>query len=337
MDPAFLAQVRARWAAVEAVVPQEMLEPCLGDILRPVGMCTQETVAGQALAAAGQSGDQPGGGGVVVLDGLRPIGWATRGMLEAAAPGASLASLREQFYPVACLSSALTLNEAVNALCTRDDDRLADPVVVMNADRVAGVVRVRDLLRIAATDGRLSASGRARLTGLPTRMRADQHMAEIIRAGADPARHADVVFVDVRAFADFNTRRGSAAGDQLIREVAELLSAVVVSQVHDAFVAHLGEDRFLITARSGQLESRLPALTAAFDDQVAADHGEDARPTLRVLHLPGAFAVAKHPRDIFRLEQRLREQARACETEAARPSSYILRMDDPGPALRIAA
>lgn len=337
MDASFLAQVRARWAAVEAVVPQEMLEPCLGDILRPVGVCGLESPAGQALVAAGQSGDQPGGGGVLVLEGLKPVAWASRASLEAVPPGASVASIRGELYPVACLSGALTLNEAVNALCTRDGDRLADPVVVMSGERVAGVVRVRDLLRVAATNGRLSASGRTRLTGLPTRVRADQHMAEIIRSEDRNDRHIDAAFVDIRAFAEFNARRGNMIGDQLIREVAELLSAVVVSQVHDAFVAHLGDDRFLLTAQAGQLTPHLDKLAAAFDDQCVEDDADNSPPRLRVLHLPGAFAVARHPRDVFRLEQRLRETAHAREATEPQATSYVLTLSDPAPHLRMAA
>jgi len=236
--------------------------------------------------------------------------------------------VRTRFAPVTMLSATLTVNEAVSAICTRDDERLPDPIVVINGDQVVGIVRLRDLIRIAATEGQLAASGRTRLTGLPTRTRADQHMAEVIRMIAacpdDAAAHHDVAFVDLRSFAEYNSRRGAAHGDHMLRELADLISAVVLSTVHDAFVAHLGDDRFVITARAGVLGARLAALAAAFDQQRAEVAEEGNQPTLRGLFLPGALAVSKHPRDIYRAEQGLREKARERDSRLKIAGSYVL-------------
>jgi EAL domain-containing protein (putative c-di-GMP-specific phosphodiesterase class I)/GGDEF domain-containing protein len=339
MDAAFVADLRKRWAAVEASVPQEMLEPTLGAICRTVGLCPAEATVGAAVEIAARFPELPG---VLVMAGTAIAGWLPRTSLESRPAEQPLRECRELLTPVAPLPAALTVNEAVTALCTRDEDRLQDPVVVSTGETIHGVIRLRDLLRVAATDGRLVASGRARMTGLPTRVRADQHITGLLHQIAsgkhnDPTVHTDAALIDIRSFAEFNNRRGGAKGDALIRELAELISAIIVSSVHDAFVAHLGDDRFLLTGADGTLLPHLHRLATAFDEQHREDGDHGAVPALRIFHLPGVLLTAKHPRDIYRTEQRLREQTRErdASTDGA-GGSYVFVHGEPGTTRRAA-
>jgi GGDEF domain-containing protein len=205
-------------------------------------------------------------------------------------------------------------------------------------------VRVRDLLKAAAHEGRLGRSWRAPVTGLPARIRADQHLMEMIRRAGDPMGrigpgfHADAAFIDIKSFADYNAAFGYELGDRLIRSLSDLIASTVVAASQETFLAHLGEDRFLVTAPAGQLEPRLQSLVDGFDRQarllparglVGPPNGFAAglpcpRMCLRVLFLPDVFSRVNQPRDVYRLEQQLRSVSTSRSGMGA-SGSYIIR------------
>lgn len=329
LDPTFVTDVRARWSAVEASIPQESFEPTLGAICRNVGVCPIQTTVDAASTLAARFPDMPG---VLVTDGSRLVGWMPQGVLASRAADSTLADCCDSLIPVAPLRWEMTAHEAVAALCTRDDDRMPDPVVVTSGEQIHGVVRLRDLLRFAATGGQLAGTGRTQLTGLPSRQRADEHLSRIIRdvpSGDRGEREVqpDVAFVDVRDFADFNNRHGPAKGDALLTDLAEMISAIVVSAVQDVFVAHLGDDRFLLTSDQGRLLPALHRLTVAFDAR--QDDVPQRHPSLRILYLPDVCRWARHPRDVHRAEQRLREQMRARDVTPDSTGSYVFVHEEP--------
>lgn len=319
MNPRSVSDLRSRWAAVEAALPQESIAPTLFSICRPVIACPANA---SAVRASSLLANAPDAAGVVATEGSTAIGYCSRTALQPSDvhPKSTVRSLMSR--SILCIPGAATINEALTQVIGADTETLGDPVVVMNGGQPVGIVRLRDILRIAATDGRLASSGRGGLTGLPDRARADQHLGEHLRRWGEDAHeahrlHADVAFVDVRAFTDYNSGRGRVRGDQLIRELAELLSMTVVAAEPDAFLSHLGDDRFMLTAPAGRLAARLPKLIELFDSQqnaepMRADH--PARPTLRVLLLTRAIHASGSCRDIYRLEQQLRERIRENES-----------------------
>jgi EAL domain-containing protein (putative c-di-GMP-specific phosphodiesterase class I)/GGDEF domain-containing protein len=340
-DPAFLSDLRSRWAAVESSLPDEMTDPTLFALGRPVATCPHDAPPSHALAELART---PDAAGLAVTKEGRPAGWCSRRQLDRnQGRDVGIGSLMST--NIAVFAGETTLQEALGSILRDETERLADPIIVTNAGKPVAIVRLRDVLRIAATEGRLIASGRAGVTGLPDRSKADQHIIEQLRlwkdAGPDTSRlHADAAFIDVRSFGEFTLRFGRARTDQLVRDLAEMVSAVVLSAEPEAFLAHLGDDRFLLTAPARRLTPHLHTLAAVFDRHAFPAGPGITPPALRVLAMTNLLARAAHAGDVYRAEQRFRETAR--RRDAISPSvggrSYVLESDgDENTAARRAA
>lgn len=307
----YLGQLRSRWASVETSLPQELAEPTIRSVCRPMGCCEAATPIAEARRAA--TAPEAGvGGGLIVTESGRVAGWCSARAMNTTGSGTIRAIMSTN---IAALPGTLRLHECLSEVVRTGADELADPIVVMSGEQPVGIVRLRDILRIVATEGRLTSSGRTGTTGLPGRGKADEHISEQIAArrtaGADHAStHADAAFIDVRAFVAFEGRHGRRRADQLVRDLAEMISAVVLSSLPDAFLAHLGEDRFLLTAPAGLLRARVARLVEAFDEQAAREPEAAGRPAVLGLCIEGVLQSATCCRDVYRLEQRLREQVR---------------------------
>jgi diguanylate cyclase (GGDEF)-like protein len=96
------------------------------------------------------------------------------------------------------------------------------------------------------------------LTGLPNRgLTFDRAERMLARAGRESGLIAGALFVDIDWFKDFNDKLGEAAGDQLLRVVADRLQTVV--RAHDT-VGRLNADKFLILVESAARGARLDSL-----------------------------------------------------------------------------
>lgn len=332
VDPMVTAEIRERWAAVDAHVPPEPREMPMIRLTRPI--MSVDGSRHQIAELAATLANHPEHTGIVVTEGRRLVGWADREAVINASFGAdALSPITAVTRPTVCaLTPDATVQDALQLVCTREDHDLSQPLIIASGSNIHGVVPMRDLLRAAATDVRPSSSVRAAITGLPARVSADQHIEEMIARGKDaalrlsPKYHGDCAFVDIRRFADYNSVFGYEMGDRLIRSLSEELNTHVIRGNSDIFLSHLGDDRFLVTARSGLLEPRLNALIQAFErlspsltDADVIDHiSPQPSPTgasglkmgLRVLLMPNVFDNAEHVRDIYRSEQQLRQKSR---------------------------
>lgn len=342
-DPRFMSEVRGRWAEVDAQAAPDPASASLTKICHPVLTVDRSTTIGDAATLLDADSAMAG---IVARDGRRVIGWASRQQVldESATPRVDepvSQILRQGTYQ---LPPTATIEEALELACLLEEETIADPLVITSGAAIVGIVRVRDLLRAAAHEGRLGRSWRAPVTGLPARIRADQHLAEMIRRGREtasrfaPGFHADAAFVDIKSFADYNAAFGYELGDRLIRSLSDLIASTVVASGSDTFLSHLGDDRFLLTAPAGVLEPRLQALIDAFERHarmlparglVAPPDGFAAglpcpRMCLRVLLLPDVFSRVEQPRDVYRLEQQLRSVSASRIGQGA-GGSFIVR------------
>ena len=340
-DPQFAAQVRERWASVEAHVPQIPKEMPLVRLCQSVTALAPSTSVTDAAKALQRD---PKSMGVVTVDGRCLLGWLGRDSVIRLAAEGLPAMLAQLTRAILCpLPPTATVDEALQMVCLREDHDLGEPLIVASGAEVVGALRLRDLIRTAVREERSGSSLRAPLTGLPARVRADQHIDEMLSRAADPivrqshVFHPDAAFVDIRRFADFNGVHGYEAGDRLIRDLGDRIRATFGEGESGVFIAHLGDDRFLLTAPQGLLAQRVEELVEGFeqvvlkDREVAGRIGSDAGVPaarnsmgLRVLMLPGIFERAQHMRDVYRAEQLLRQRARLQESHLAPGRSLVL-------------
>jgi len=350
MDPSAISAVREKWASVEATMPSEP------HVMPMARLCRDALVIDASLTSiadvAAQLSQGPEHPGAVVTEGRRLIGWADRRSIMAAFRDESGRSpITSITRPAVCaIAPDATVQEALQFVCTREDDDISQPIIIAAGPEVVGIVALRELLRAAASESRSGSRQRATLTGLPARVRADQHLEQMISLGQDASSrmgrdyHADAAFIDVRRFADYNGVFGCEMGDRLIRTLSEQIFMCVVRATDDVFLSHLGDDRFMVTARSGILEPRLRLLMQTFEQSspaltdpsliakapAASNSRADAktdspRMGLRVLLLPGVFDRVAHPREVYRVEQQLRQKARNQEVTLGAGQSLLVR------------
>lgn len=273
--------------------------------------------------------------GVAVVDKGRFVGFCDRdSVLRAAGDHRAGQALGFLVVPdPVTLTPTTSVSEALVLASSRDDRASAQPVIVLEeaspgtrAVRVAGMIPVRDLLHAAADLANEARARTAPLTGLPGRVRADEHLRTLLGAGAvreqAAGRAPDIAFVDIRRFTDFNGAFGYDLGDQMLRQLVGMVQRLVVRNEPDVFFAHLGDDRFLVTAPADVLDDRLQELAATFDREMGLQFPLEAQMaeeetsasdavgvSLRVLLVRNAALVASAPRDVYRLADRIRRGA----------------------------
>ena len=292
----------------------------IGGLVVPTVTCDQFGTVDEACDLLATS---PRSAGVVVLDGLRYLGWIGRDRLEAIAAETrgriplSAARLEDCEQ----LGEDVTLAEALHIVGSRPDERLALPVVVEADGRVAGIVTPRQLLLAAAEAHRHATAHIAPLTGLPSRVQADRWLADRIGSG-DPAH---IAFVDLRDFDAYNRAYGFEMGDLMLRRVVVAIQTQLADIDDEAkFVAHIGEDRFLL-ALPDEAGDRLQDLIDSFEQLrreffSAADQQQgsfsyvDAKgqtrslplTTLRVVYLRNVLQRVGGPHEVYELAVQLR-------------------------------
>ncbi|MFN0131584.1 MAG: EAL domain-containing protein [Phycisphaerales bacterium] len=249
--------------------------------------------------------------GIVVQDGNRLIGWCPRWrLLSCESPRTPLAALVDP--DITYVSPDCSVVDACDLVVARPDAD-GSPLIVLEGGRVHGVVTLRALVSATLDLLRERPIRRAPLTGLPGRVLADEHLARAIAQYRSGAPSLDAAIIDLQRFFDYNLVYGYDLGDQLLVEVAQVLGGIG----GDAFVAHLTDDRFLVTAPAGVISSRLPELARRLDGIVSryggtAPMGLDSASVtamglaLRVVLLPEAIGRASSPREVHAEASRLR-------------------------------
>jgi diguanylate cyclase (GGDEF)-like protein len=113
------------------------------------------------------------------------------------------------------------------------DRQALEALAGVGEQMLARLALVEQLARQARQDG---------LTGLPNRALLIERL-EVALASATARRQVAVLYLDLDGFKSVNDRFGHAAGDELLRIVAERLAALIGSQ---GCVARLGGDEFAV-------------------------------------------------------------------------------------------
>lgn len=308
LDPTIGDWLREQWRDAAS---ERFRDPRRTRVVRLAKRATTISSAAPVRDAASQFLRQPALAGIAVLDGGRFVGWSERDQVLRAA-----GDLRAS-QPIGFLVSAdsitatgeTTVVEALDLVLSRDDRSLGRPLVIVDEGHVAGIVMMRDLLHAVADVASASQSRLVPVTGLPGRVRADEHVRTLVAQQGSPPM--DAALIDLKNFNQYNSRFGFDLGDQLLRRVMTMLQLLVTKGEADMFMAHLGDDRFLITAPAGRLARRLPILLQQFDRELDSA-GASLTPTtagtiapdptsvgLRAVLLPTPFGGVESSRELI--------------------------------------
>jgi diguanylate cyclase (GGDEF)-like protein len=229
----------------------------------------------------------------------RVVGLVTRDRFQAANSGRFGYALRAN-RPISDLVDRRALRVdastplgTVSRLATsREALSLYDLVIVEREGRYAGTVTVHALLEATTQLEIRHAAYASPLTGLPGNVVIEQRIQDALDSGEDAA----VVYADLDHFKGYNDAYGFAAGDDVIRLAARLLSEAFDHQrFQQSFVGHVGGDDFVAVVSGGDVEGACAWVAASFDAQVRQHYaptdlerggttGTDRRG--RVVHVP---------------------------------------------------
>lgn len=131
------------------------------------------------------------------------------------------------------------INAVSQIAMARDDDNIYDPVFVSDKTLYAGFVTIKDLLVMTTQIELKDAKNQNPLTGLPGNNMIQNQIAAVIKNNTD----FSILYIDIDNFKAYNDRYGFEKGDQIIKELANIL--MDVSGEH-GFVGHIGGDDFIV-------------------------------------------------------------------------------------------
>ena len=156
-----------------------------------------------------------------------------------------------------------SLRQMSEAMAALDERQLVDGFIVTQDGQYFGSGRSSDLLK-AVSDLQVQTARHANpLTLLPGNIAIDRHLDALLGSAQDFV----VAYWDLSHFKAFNDVYGFAAGDDMIRSVAQVLRQASDAQLD--FVGHIGGDDFVQVLASPDWAERLQGVADAFDQQAA--------------------------------------------------------------------
>ncbi|MBX3323386.1 MAG: EAL domain-containing protein [Phycisphaeraceae bacterium] len=324
------AHIRYRAAMVSPRQVQNPDRATARTLKRSAPMVDASTRVSAVASSMLQNLRQPG---IIITDGPRFAGWCDRdAILRAASDGR--ASLPISFLigsSRTTVDATMGLVEALEHASARDDHSLASPLVVADGEDLIGIVTMGDLLQAAAGACRSIQFRHAPLTGLPGRVRTDQHLRDLLES-PEPGLEHDVTFVDLRKFSKFNQTYGYELGDQVIQQLVLEIRTTLLESAADAFVGHLGDDQFLVSAPSNRMRHRIEEFIQQFERIVPhplQSEPSDRTPShetpgVRLILIESAVPYCKDVSELYRARTELRAQLYAGGgTSCGRSSQYI--------------
>jgi diguanylate cyclase (GGDEF)-like protein/PAS domain S-box-containing protein len=128
------------------------------------------------------------------------------------------------------------------------------------------------------------------LTGLPNRTLFNDRMQLAISQAKRDQSEFSLLFVDLDGFKDVNDKYGHAAGDDLLKMVAERLRSCV--REGDT-VARLGGDEFIVLLRDVAADQGLIQITRKIIERIARPYELD----MCVAHITASIGISRYPDD----------------------------------------
>ena len=152
--------------------------------------------------------------------------------------------------------------EEVSYRLTTSLDIHTDIFIILDGSTLAGIGTLLDLLR-EITKLQVNRARHANpLTLLPGNVPIQQQLQKLFRLNETFV----VCYFDLDHFKPFNDFFGFSRGDQVLRFVAELLTANIDGQSN--FIGHVGGDDFVVIFRTGTWRSAVEHILAQFDESI---------------------------------------------------------------------
>jgi diguanylate cyclase (GGDEF)-like protein len=154
-----------------------------------------------------------------------------------------------------------SLESMADILRGQDQRYLSDGFVITREGLYLGLGTGESLVR-RVTELRIEAARYANpLTFLPGNIPVTEHLARLLRTEIP----FTVAYVDLNHFKPFNDQYGYFRGDEMIRLLADILTAQV--DPRSDFVGHIGGDDFLLVFQSDDWEVRCKQVVALFNQR----------------------------------------------------------------------
>ena len=181
--------------------------------------------------------------------------------------------IRDLMEPLGISFEAATpIEEAVKTLQPVISTLRIDEICITRNGAYAGVLDVNRFIK-AMTDLQIVlAKGANPLTGLPGNTSIERKICERL----DSNTPFDIAYIDIDNFKPFNDHYGFQKGDEVIKKLAEIMTAIAASSPLAAttFCGHIGGDDFILISDSLQAEQLSAQIIAAFEGEQLSLHGQ---------------------------------------------------------------
>lgn len=122
-----------------------------------------------------------------------------------------------------------------------------DDICVTANGRYTGTVQVSEILNAITANSLMLAKSANPLTGLPGNEFIQREISKMISQQI----HFDVCYIDIDNFKPYNDCHGFAKGDQVIKQVGQILEKAIAQETPDriSFAGHIGGDDFILITR----------------------------------------------------------------------------------------
>ncbi len=170
--------------------------------------------------------------------------------------------------PNVMIVEASTSLDEVSRLITDEESQLTQEIIIVENGVFSGIGHVRDLLKRITDLKVINARHSNPLTLLPGNVPINKKIDELIKHRHD----FHVAWFDLNHFKPFNDYYGYAKGDQVIRQLGDMLIRHAGGSVN--FVGHIGGDDFVVILRDNNWEQQCISIIEEFDTAVKQHYKE---------------------------------------------------------------
>ena len=167
--------------------------------------------------------------------------------------------------------AATTIEAAAKTLQPVISTLRIDNICITRNGTYAGVIDVNRFIKAMTDIQIVLAKGANPLTGLPGNTSIERKICERL----DSSTPFDIAYIDIDNFKPFNDHYGFQKGDEVIKRLAEIMTAITAASPPEqaSFCGHIGGDDFILITESQMAEQLSGQIIAAFEREHAAFHG----------------------------------------------------------------